>query len=157
MNSDYHHRQIGYLILIITFIVIGIFAAFTLSMDDFLPLSIMVVVILILLNFSTLTVHINQDRIKLHFGPGLIRKEIPLDQVRQHAIVSTPWYWGYGIRFYPGGMIWNVSGTKAVEIYHQDGRRFRIGTDDPEGLSKALTTQIGELPPLSPEDEEVYA
>jgi hypothetical protein len=39
-------------------------------------------------------------------------------------------------------MLYNVSGRDAVEIQLDDGRRFRLGTDDPEGLVAALRTRV---------------
>ena len=153
MNETYQHRQIGYVILAITLLVIGIFISFSaLNFAEALPLSVMGIVILILLNFSTLTVHVNQKEIKLHFGPGLIRKRISLDEVRNYQVVSQPWYWGYGIRLFPGGVVWNVSGHQALEVVYHDGSRFRIGTDDPEGLNQALIAHAGARPALTSEE-----
>jgi len=34
--------------------------------------------------------------------------------------------------------MWNVSGLDAVELALDGNRRYRIGTDDPEGLAAAL-------------------
>jgi len=34
--------------------------------------------------------------------------------------------------------LWNVSGLRAVEFLLKDGSRFRIGTDEPEALVKAI-------------------
>ena len=38
----------------------------------------------------------------------------------------------------PGGWIWNVSGLDAVELLLGDGRVLRVGTDEPEALSRAI-------------------
>jgi hypothetical protein len=43
-------------------------------------------------------------------------------------------------------MLYNVSGTNAVEIKLRSGRRFRIGTDEPEALARALRMVIGGPP-----------
>jgi hypothetical protein len=37
-------------------------------------------------------------------------------------------------------MLYNVSGTDAVEIELRSGRRFRIGTDEPKVLAQAIQT-----------------
>ena len=34
--------------------------------------------------------------------------------------------------------LWNVSGFRAVELVFKDGKRFRIGTDEPESLIRAI-------------------
>ena len=48
------------------------------------------------------------------------------------------WYNGWGIRLIPRGWIFNVSGFDAVEIQMKNGRRYRIGTDEPEALLAAI-------------------
>ena len=49
--------------------------------------------------------------------------------------VTTHWIYGWGIRWIPGGWLWNVSGLDGVELALVSGRRFRIGTDEPEQLA----------------------
>jgi hypothetical protein len=38
--------------------------------------------------------------------------------------------------------VWNVSGLDAVELTLRSGRRFRIGTDEPEELAKAIAMNM---------------
>ena len=38
----------------------------------------------------------------------------------------------------PYGWLYNVSGLDAVAITLRDGRKFALGTDDPEGLVTAI-------------------
>jgi hypothetical protein len=40
-------------------------------------------------------------------------------------------------------MLYNVSGTGAVEIKLRSGQRFRVGSDEPEALAQALRMAIG--------------
>jgi len=35
-------------------------------------------------------------------------------------------------------LVWNISGLDAVELTYCDGKKFRIGTDEPEALLEAL-------------------
>lgn len=88
--------------------------------------------------FGWLTVDINARRVLVRFGVGLIRRSLSLDTIRGFAPVKNPWYYGWGIRFTPHGILYNVSGLKAVEILLDDGRRVRVGTDEPEALVRAL-------------------
>jgi len=39
---------------------------------------------------------------------------------------------------FPGYWVINVSGFEAVELRLQNGRRYRVGTDDPAGLLAAI-------------------
>jgi hypothetical protein len=43
-------------------------------------------------------------------------------------------------------VLWNVSGLDAIEFDLRSGRRFRLGTDEPEALARALETVLG--PPV---------
>ncbi|HSD26575.1 MAG TPA: hypothetical protein VLL75_04680, partial [Vicinamibacteria bacterium] len=46
----------------------------------------------------------------------------------------------------PGLLLWNVSGLDAVELALPEGKRFRIGTDEPGPLAGAITATKGPSP-----------
>lgn len=104
----------------------------------------------VLLVFGTLTVVVEREAIRLWFGPGLVRKRIPLASVAGWQAVRNPWYAGWGIRLGPGWTLWNVSGFDAVELALVDGRRFRIGTDEPDALAAAIAAARGEATAVPP-------
>jgi len=91
-----------------------------------------------LLLFSILTVEVDGEEVSVRFGVGLIRKRFPLSEIESHSAVRNPWYYGWGLRRTPIGWLYNVSGLEAVEITLKDGRKIRIGTDDPTGLDAAI-------------------
>jgi hypothetical protein len=68
---------------------------------------------LALLLFAALTVEVDLESIRVWFGSGLIRKRIPLAEVRSWRAVRNPWYRGWGIRAGPRGWLWND-----VELRH---------------------------------------
>ena len=89
--------------------------------------------------FSSLTVEIEKHTLTCRFGVGLIRKNIPLSEIDHLSAVANSWVVGWGIRWMPGSSwVWNVSGLQAVELTLKNGRRFRIGTDEPETLVHAI-------------------
>ena len=90
--------------------------------------------------FSSLEVAVTRGSVELAFGPGWPRKSIPLSTVEGARPVRNSWWHGWGIRLTPNGWLWNVSGLEAVELELSDGRRFRIGTDEPERLAEAIST-----------------
>ena len=61
-------------------------------------------------------------------------------------MVRNPWYYGWGIHLFPGGWVFNVSGFAALELQMENGRKYRIGTDDPAGLAKAVETALVYMP-----------
>jgi hypothetical protein len=93
---------------------------------------------LVLVLFSSLTVRVGGGAMDVFFGPGLIRRRIPLQRIREARVVRTPWYYGWGIRLTPAGWLWNVAGLGGVEIVFDDGHRFRVGSDEPDRLAAAL-------------------
>jgi hypothetical protein len=99
-----------------------------------------VVVVLILLLFSSLTVSVDGETVEAGFGPGLIRKRFPTARIVQAKPVRNSWWYGWGIRLTPHGWLYNVSGLDAVELLMGDGRTYRIGTDEPEALAAAINT-----------------
>lgn len=138
--TGYKRTQIGYLML--AFIAIGILLVlnyFYLSgnTNPFL-LIILAALAVSLLLFSILTVEVDGEEVSVRFGVGLIRKRFPLSEIESHSAVRNPWYYGWGLRRTPIGWLYNVSGLEAVEITLKDGRKIRIGTDDPTGLDAAI-------------------
>jgi hypothetical protein len=140
----YHHTQIGYVILttiggsmLLILLLMGMY------IFNWIPVIVFLILGLSLILFATLTVEIDEDSLHLRFGPGLIRKKISLQDIESHRMEKNHWYYGWGIRRMPHGWLWNVSGLHAVELLLRDGRKFRVGTDDPEGLTQALHHALG--------------
>ena len=65
-------------------------------------------------------------------------KKIQLDDIERYQAVKNPWYYLLGIRYTPRGWLFAVSGYSAVELEMKSGKYYRIGTDEPEKLIKAL-------------------
>lgn len=101
-------------------------------------ISVLAVLAIVLVLFSSLTVEVDDEALRIAFGPGLVRHAWPLDRVQSWRAVRNPWWYGWGIHLTLGGWLYNVAGFEAVEIVLADGRRRRIGTDDPSGLAAAL-------------------
>jgi hypothetical protein len=142
MKAAYRHTQVSP----ITVVVLGVAwaVAFWLSIRASLAPAVIVAVLVgcLLLLFSTLTVSVRDRSIDVFFGPGVIRRRIPLRRVREVRTVRTPWYYGWGIRLTPFGWLWRVSGLGGVEIQFDDGHRFRIGSDEPERLAEVLRREL---------------
>lgn len=142
----YRHAQSGRVLLL----VMGgaAFLLLALAALDGLPAPMVLIGVatvgLVMWLFHALAVEVDADAVRLAFGPGLFRKRIPLDSIRAVRVVRNPWWSGWGIRWLPGhGMLWNVSGFDAVELELAQRRRFRIGTDEPHALLRALERALG--------------
>jgi hypothetical protein len=118
-----------------------------------LPLVFVTAILSVMAMFSTLTVVVDDIHLTLRFTFGLIRKRIALADIRHYSTVRNPWYYGWGIHLYPGGVLYNVSGFHAVEILLKSGARLRIGTDEPGPVCRAIAGEIGAPEPRSPQEQ----
>ncbi len=134
---DYRHTQIGIVIIVAQAFVL-LHLAYTVMRGKAIPVVVWIVS-LILVSFFSLTVEIKGGAILVWFGPGLIRRRISLSEIVAARAVRNPWFAGWGIHWMPTKYwLWNVSGFDAVELELKDGKRFRIGTDEPDVLVEAI-------------------
>jgi len=138
---EYRHTQFGTIIVVGLLIpTIFIFIAPFIAGIQIQVLIIALIVLLISFPlFSTLTINVNHGILICYFGIGLIKRKIKLSEIKECRVVRNPWYVGWGIRWAPGQyMLWNVSGFQAVELEFTNGKKFRIGSDEPEELLKSI-------------------
>jgi len=93
--------------------------------------------------FRSLTVRDGGDRLTLRFGPlPILSKSIPYSTISAVEATRSTLIDGWGIHWIPGrGWIWNLWGFECVRL-EQDGRAFRIGTDDLRGLTEFLQQRL---------------
>lgn len=150
----YKHTQIGYLILVLTLVVLAFFIWVNLlaaaeppspdSGPNLAITSIMVLTVFILASFVTLQIVVDSNSLRIKFGNGIYRKKFLLGDIKSVKTVRNRWYYGWGIRvwFWPKMWIYNVSGFDAVEIVLKNGKRYRIGTNEPKKLEQAIQRSI---------------
>jgi len=143
MIKRYEHTQVGYLIItamVTVMVLIGVILAN--AGINWIAIGVLVVIAVALVLFPSLTVVIWEEELEARFGPGLIRKRFKLDEIESCQVVKNPWYYGWGIRLTPHGVLFRVSGFHAVEIKLRTGKKFRIGTDVPQELEEAIRQAI---------------
>ncbi len=142
---DYNHTQPGYLMLAVL-LVIALFFAFVLTKTGLNTAVIitMALILFILASFSSLNVCIDKKFLSIRFGYGIFRKKFLLKEIASAKAVKNHWYYGWGIRLWlwPPTWIFNISGFDAVEITMKNSRIYRIGTDEPKKLEKAILQAI---------------
>ena len=138
MRSLYRHRQIGWTIII----VLGLAALFAAAagLATLRPTLLLVVAVTLLtgLLFSSLTIEVTESELVWFFGPGIFKKRVARSEIASAEPAHNSWWWGWGVHLTSGGWLYNVHGLEAVEIIQKDGKRFRLGTDEPEALASAL-------------------
>ena len=143
MMKRYEHTQVGYFFIVAIvagMVAIGIILAPTGSY--LIAIAVLVVLAVALVLFRSLTVVISEEELLVQFGPGVIRKRFKLNEIESCQAVRIPWYYGWGIRLTPNGMLFRVSGFHAVQIKLAMGKAYLIGTDVPKELEEAIRQTI---------------
>ena len=120
----------------------GIIIALKSTLRSIPLLASSVIILICTLLFDSLTVRVSQQFIQIDFGIGIIRKQFAIAKIQSATIVRNKWYCGWGIRLTPHGWLYNVAGLDAVEIRLNNGKRYRIGTDEPKELHKAINSAL---------------
>jgi hypothetical protein len=93
--------------------------------------------------FSSLTIEVADGRLSWHFGPGVLRKSVPVAAIASAEPTTTRLWEGWGIHLTTRGWLYNVSGRGAVIVTRRDGGRFMLGSDEPEALAGAIRAARG--------------
>ncbi|MFC1914482.1 hypothetical protein ACFLXF_04330 [Chloroflexota bacterium] len=145
MIKRYEHTQVGYLIIVAmvaVMVLIGIILAN--AGINWIAIGVLIIIVVALVLFASLTVVIWEEELEVRFGPGLIRKRFKLTEIESCKVVKNHWYYGWGIRLTPHGVLYNVSGFYAVEIKLRTGKQYRIGTNVPQELEVAIQQALSE-------------
>ncbi len=136
----YKHTQIGRVTLAVlaAVLLIEFFAFRFIDESAMIGFILLAVLILVGLLFGALTVSLDAEYIKISFGIGVVKKKYPLAPIVRYEEVKNKWWYGFGIRLTPHGWLYNVSGLQAVEIEFENGKKIRIGTDEPQTLIQAI-------------------
>lgn len=127
----YKHTQIGYVIIISVALAALLFMVLN-------QMILLLIVGIFGILFSTLTVSVEGECVRLWFGPGLIHKEFSLPDIESCQVPKSR-CWSWGIHGWPGKCwLFNVSGFRSVELKMRNGVKYYIGTDEPEALEKAI-------------------
>jgi hypothetical protein len=93
--------------------------------------------------FSSLTVTIRDGQLSWWFGPGAVKKTVPLSTIVAAEPTTTSLISGLGIHLTRRGWLYNVAGREAVLVRQADGKEFLIGSDEPEQLAQAILSGAG--------------
>jgi hypothetical protein len=93
--------------------------------------------------FYQLTITVTEETVSFRMGIGLIRKSYRISNIESCNSVQNNLLLGLGIHYFMGGVLYNVSGRKAIELHFKNHRKVvRIGTDRPEEIAKLINLLI---------------
>ena len=97
-----------------------------------------ILLLITIAGFYKLTIMIDTEVLRWSFGIGVISKKVPIAEIAACEPIRIRWWYGWGIHLTPYGWLYNVAGWNAVAITLRNGRKFALGTDDPQGLTEAI-------------------
>lgn len=138
----YQHTQPAKALLWILLPVTACLALYSLTVSYLATAIVLVPLLIVAWLFSSLTIEVDDTHLHWFFGPGFWKKSLPLTQLHSAEPVTNKWWYGLGIRLTPTGWLYNVSGLSAVELHLNDGRKIRLGTDQPHTLVDVLQQHL---------------
>jgi hypothetical protein len=91
--------------------------------------------------FSRLTLVVRKRFLQITFSNIMIVKKIMLKDIKSISIVKKDYY-GFGIVMTLNGWLYRVAGSYAIEVIMESGKKYQIGTDEPEALEKAILERL---------------
>ena len=100
--------------------------------------------------FLNLTTEVRNDGLYYRFSPFHLsfRRIAPEDLVKYEARTYSPIreYGGWGIRYGRGGMAYNVTGNRGVQLELASGKRILFGSQRPQEFTEAISRALGKKP-----------
>jgi len=142
----YHHTQRNaaafFLLNLAALLPIGLFLSGALDAADAgTRITVLVAAVIMMVSsfaFSSLTIAVRDGQLSWWFGPGIVKKTVPLSTIASAEPTTTSIFNGWGIHLTGRGWLYNVAGRQAVLITQQDGKRFLLGTDEPDSLAQII-------------------
>ena len=110
------------------------------SVSWILILTVLVIYYAFIRPFMSATTVVTFEHFEFRFSYGWPRTRLLRSEILSHEITEISGWVGAGIRGVSGGWLWRVWGRSCVEIRKANGKRLVVGTNDPEGLSRALNS-----------------
>ena len=127
--------------LIIILLVISAFIIFSPELAG-LKIIILSINLLVALLFFSLTIVIDEQKLRWYFGFGIISKDVELSQIAETSAYKTKWYQGIGVHMLSDGWLYNASVGQAVKITLADGKNIYLGCKDAGALQQALKVKV---------------
>ena len=136
----YKETEINYSLIIIL-LVISAFIIFSPELAD-LKIIILSINLLVTLLFFSLTIVIDEQKLRWYFGFGIISKDVELSQIVETSAYKTKWYQGIGIRMLSDGWLYNTSVGQAIKITLADRKNIYLGCKNVDALQQALKVKV---------------
>ena len=145
----YTERQIGWTVIVPVLGILVLLLIFYINQWGNNPISysglliMSTIFIISLLLFFQMRTSVDNEKIRISYGIGLIKKTIDIHNIERIEIVRNKWYYGLGIRIIKNGWLYNIHGLNAIELKLKNSKSIiRIGTADKKKLMKEIESKI---------------
>ena len=145
----YTERQIGWTVIVPVLGILVLLLIFYINQWGNNPISysglliMSTIFIISLLLFFQMRTSVDNEKIRISYGIGLIKKTIDIHNIERIEIVRNKWYYGLGIRIIKNGWLYNIQGLNAIELKLKNSKSIiRIGTVDNKKLKKEIESKI---------------
>ena len=148
---EYRHTQIGWTITIVMLAILGflLWTAGRIGQLGVVGWAFLFLFGALTVLFCTLNARVDDETLLVSFGPGIVRRRVPLADIESATVYRLPWYAvAYGLRMNLKGtrQLWRVSGKWTVDLKLTGDRELFVGTDQPEALEAVIRGAIAQLP-----------
>lgn len=148
-KMKYTERQIGWIVIVPFLGILVLLLIFYINQWGNNPISysgllfMSLILIICLLLFFQMRISEDNEKIRISYGIGLIKKIIDIHNIERIEIVRNKWYYGLGIRIIKNGWLYNIQGLNAIELKLKNSKSIiRIGTADNKKLKKEIESKI---------------
>lgn len=145
----YTERQIGWTVIVPVPGILVLLLIFYINQWGSNPISysglliMSLIFIICLLLFFQMRTSVDNEKIRISYGIGLIKKTIDIHNIERIEIVRNKWYYGLGIRIIKNGWLYNIQGLNAIELKLKNSKSIiRIGTADKKKLKKEIEYRL---------------
>ena len=145
----YTERQIGWIVIVPALGILVLLLIFYINQWGNNPISytglliMSSIFIISLLLFFQMRISVDNEKIRISYGIGLIKKIIDIHNIERIEIVRNKWYYGLGIRILKNGWLYNIQGLNVIELKLKNSKStIRIGTADNKKLKKEIESKI---------------
>lgn len=112
--------------------------------NSLIPVLVVLPIIFVaILFFYRIVIEADEKEVRFSMGIGWLKKSYPIENIESCKVVKNKWWYGWGIRYFPGGILYNVSGLQAIELKFKDRKSVvRLGTNRPEELCRFIEKRI---------------
>jgi len=93
-------------------------------------------------SFHSFTIEVSEEKLKFHFGIGIIQKSYSIEEIKSVKEVINPWYYFWGVKSIPGGWFYAIAPGEAIEIILKNGKIVQLGTNQSKMLKEAIDAAI---------------